>query len=270
MSLATDMEAKSREYKDKALQQLLDELDNEFVKFGEKTNVYIRRGMENSLFEKVFRYTSLVNLLHMLEGGMYVSTRGAFSDHYERGEYNSEELRSIHQSGFQFGERRRQIKELLKEKMSISSSFNVSCWTSKEDSFTMWKAYTYGQIGVCIESTVESLISSISISEGTRIYVSPMEYSKEKNRIKAIDILYSKTENYSDEHEIRVYFLLNDQQEYEKPQPISVKVNPRVLIQSITFSPFLAPQICSLIANQLIAEHDYLAPIINKSEAMEY
>ena len=147
----------------------------------------------------IYRYTSFTNLLSMLEGRLYLSPRLAFSDRREQGEYTSEYIKVCYKTTLD--RNRPKFYQKVQDKFLLSTYFNVSCWAMEDkESFPMWKAYKGDEISVRIKTDIHSLLTSIKDSN-VRLYCGPMNYGEEENRIEMRDILFKKTEEYSDEKE---------------------------------------------------------------------
>lgn len=216
--------------------EYIKELDNSFYNFylDPQIKINLKDIKEDA---KIYRYTSFTNLLSMLEGRLYLSPRLAFSDRREQGEYTSEYIKGCYK--ITLDRNRQKFYKKVQDKFLLSTYFNVSCWTMEDkESFPMWKAYKGEEISVRIKTDIHSLLTSIKDSN-VYLYCGPMNYGKEENRIKMRDILFKKTEEYSDEKEFRIYAIKDEYNMSTSPSPMLLSIKPEELIHEIYFSPFI-------------------------------
>lgn len=229
-------------------------------------NVYISR--ETPLY----RYTSLSNLLQILEGTIYFSTRKAFSDRREQGEYQSPLLKLTHSNNILLG-RRNDFYQIKNDAFKQSEDFFVSCWSlTSEESFPMWRAYTRDRYGVRLGSTLGNILDSINFSNCHRAYISPVTYGEEKSLNSPMDILFYKTNGYNIENEVRIYAIVNKGSNNQMSQMLGYEfsLNPKLLLKEFSFSPFLSPREQCMIANVLFSRYEWLQEIVTPSSIMEY
>ena len=97
-----------------------------------------------------------------------------------------------------------------------------------------------------------------------------MNYGEEEDRIEMRDILFKKTEEYSDEKEYRIYAIKEEYDLSARPSPMLLSINPEELIHEIYFSPFIhrgkIPDLCNL----LIHKHPFIESKLNYSDLIEY
>ena len=243
------------------------ELDDSFSDFGVDLQIKINlKAIKEDT--KIYRYTSFTNLLSMLEGRLYLSPRLAFSDRKEHGEYTSEYIKVCYKDTID--RNRQKFYDKVKDKFLLSTYFNVSCWTMEDkESFPMWKAYKGEEISVRIKTDIHSLLTSIKDSN-VYLYCGPMNYGEEENRIKMRDILFKKTEEYSDEKEFRIYAIKEEYNMSTSPSPMLLSINPEELIHEIYFSPFIHHDKVSDLCDLLIAKYPFIGDRLNHSDLIEY
>ena len=221
----------------------------------------------------IFRYTSLLSLLQILEGSIHFSTRKAFSDRREQGEYKDPILKLEHTENILLGKRNNFIHSKNKA-FRLSETFFVSCWSlSPEESYPMWRAYTFDRYGIRIEATLGSIIDSINFSNCQRVYISPIAYGEEKDLISPMDILFYKTNGYSIENEVRIYAIANNNCSDSQKTHIfghDFSLDPSTFLKGFSFSPFLNPSEQCRIASLLFSRYEWLQEIITSSCIMEY
>ena len=246
--------------------KILDELSPYFLPYQAKRNVMILR---STPFQgNIYRYTSFTNLLSILEGRLYLSPRLAFSDRREQGEYTSEYIKVCYKTIL---DRNRQMfYQKVQDKFLLSTYFNVSCWTMEDkESFPMWKAYKGDEISVRIKTDIHSLLTSIKDSN-VYLYCGPMNYGEEENRIEMRDILFKKTEEYSDEKEYRIYAIKEEYDLSANPTSMLLSIDPKELIHEIYFSPFVHRSKILDLCNLLAHKYPFIESKLNYSDLIEY
>ena len=243
-----------------------DELSHYCIPHQTKRNTWVLR---DAPFQgNIYRYTSFTNLLSILEGRLYLSPRLAFSDRREQGEYTSEYIKVCYKSTIDRNRQKFRIK--VQEKFKLSTYFNVSCWTMEDkESFPMWKAYKGDEISVRVKTDIHSLLTSIKDSN-VHLYCGAMNYGEEENRIDMRDILFKKTEEYSDEKEFRLYAIKEKYDLITDPSPMLLSINPEELIHEIYFSPFVQRSKISDLCDLLIHKYPFIASKLNYSDLIEY
>lgn len=246
--------------------KILDELSPYFLPYQAKRNAMILR---STPFQgSIYRYTSFTNLLSMLEGRLYLSPRLAFSDRREQGEYTSEYIKVCYKTTLD--RNRQKFRENVQKKFLRSTYFNVSCWTMEDkESFPMWKAYKGDEISVRIKTDIHSLLTSIKDSN-VRLYCGPMNYGEEEDRIEMRDILFRKTEEYSDEKEYRIYAIKEEYNLTTSPSPMLLSINPEEMIHEIYFSPFIHRSKILDLCDLLTHRYPFIESKLNYSDLIEY
>lgn len=248
------------------IHRILDELSPYFLQYQAKRNVMILR---STPFQgNIYRYTSFTNLLSILEGRLYLSPRLAFSDRREQGEYTSEHIKVCYKTILD--RNRQKFYQKVQDKFLLSTYFNVSCWTMEDkESFPMWKAYKGDEISVRIKTDIHSLLTSIKDSN-VYLYCGPMNYGEEENRIEMRDILFKKTEEYSDEKEYRIYAIKEEYNLTTSPSPMLLSIDPEELIHEIYFSPFVHRSKILDLCNLLAPKYHFIESKLNYSDLIEY
>ena len=248
------------------IHRILDELSPYFLPYQAKRNVMILR---STAFQgSIYRYTSFTNLLGMLEGRLYLSPRLAFSDRREQGEYTSEYIKVCYKNTVD--KNRQKFRQKVIDNFRLSTYFNISCWTMEDkESFPMWKAYKGDEISVRVKTDIHSLLASIKDTD-INLYCGPMNYGEEEDRIEMRDILFKKTEEYSDEKEYRIYAIKEEYDLSASPSPMLLSINPEELIHEIYFSPFIHRSKISDLCNLLIHKYPFIKSKLNYSDLIEY
>ena len=247
--------------------EYIKELDNSFYNFylDPQIKINLKDIKEDA---KIYRYTSLTNLLSILDGKFYLSPRLAFSDRKEHGEYTSEYIKVCYKDTID--RNRNRFHQKVAEKFKLSTHFNVSCWTMGDiESFPMWKAYKGDEISVRIKTDIQSLLTSIK-SHNFNLYCGPMHYGEEANRITMYDILFKKTKEYSEEKEFRLYAIKDEYDLNVQPIPLVMSVDPDELIKEVYFSPFIHHDKVSDLCDLLIAKHPFISDRLSHSDLIEF
>lgn len=238
--------------------------------FLQEENVFIKEGL--SLKTKIFRYTSFDNLQKILEDKKFrLSNRNTFSDRREKGEFYDSKLHFYRFSvaGEQADEKT--LKEWGYKNAQIRKACELptSCWTTKKDEdFLLWKAYTEGETGVRIETTIEKLIGSLQNLSQLALYCAKMEYGKEKPFYEVMESMFFKTHFYRSEEEFRLYVIDNNRD--KKDNAIFLDVKPQEMIEKIILSPFLSVESAKIKNEMLQEKYKFLKDKISISSIMEY
>ena len=142
----------------------------------------------------------------------YVSTKKQFSDCYDAGKKMPLKdilINFLTVCGEKQTNPKRYTSTELYEMFKKSQNYLASCWTLSNDNILMWQAYTHGNCGICVESTVGNVIASID-SDSIKPYLiccSPMYYDGYYSLTEVEEILFKKLNQYRGEDEIRFYFL---------------------------------------------------------------
>ena len=243
-----------------------DELSHYCIPYQTKSNTWVLRNAPCQ--GNIYRYTSFTNLLSILEGRLYLSPRLAFSDRRELGEYTSEYIKVCYKNIVD--KNRKKFRQKVIDNFRLSTYFNVSCWTMEcKESFPMWKAYKGDEISVRIKTDIHSLLASIKDAD-INLYCGPMNYGEEEDRIEMRDILFKKTEEYSDEKEYRIYVIKEEYDLSASPSPMLLSINPEELIHEIYFSPFVHRSKILDLCNILAHKYPFIESKLNYSDLIEY
>ncbi|WP_251621986.1 hypothetical protein [Odoribacter lunatus] len=228
----------------------------------EGKNILINQNL--SYDTKIYRIISFIDLIRILEGRLRLTKRGSFSDCHERGEYVAEEIKVSQKETL--GRERIELVRKKKKRFETSMQLYASCWTlEKKEIFPMWRAYAIDKFSVRIQTTIGDLLSSIRLESSQKMFCSPMVYGEEKNRTKAFDILFYKTEEYKIENEFRLYLSADSCSEI-----FYLPINWEACIEDIMFSPFIEPDIANYIASCLLLKHPSLQFKLSPSQIIEY
>lgn len=178
------------------------------------------------------------SLLQILNGKFFVARKETFSDYFDA----IKSIPLVARFGFSsFGERISKEKYEQNEKrineIKESARWLTSCWTETYNNILMWQAYTKGSCGVCIESTVNDFVESIK-SDCEKVLYGKINYGCYSPIMKAEEYAFNKFPLYRDEREIRFYFIEGNEDKYRNSHKL-FDIEPKKLIKSITFSPFI-------------------------------
>ena len=148
--------------------------------------------------------------------------------------------------------------ENLKRKLSYRDIVDcpISCWTKTErESYLMWKSYA-GDTGVRIKSSIHNLIASLQLDlekDGNdKVYCGSMNYCP--NLLPSNDEekqFFSKDDVYTEEDELRFYFILSDDSNRKGTTHRLVPIDPKVIIDEILLSPFLCKEAANKLARMI-------------------
>lgn len=117
-----------------------------------------------------------------------------------------------------------------------SKEWFTSCWTKKtKEDILMWKTYT-SKCGVRIKSSIHNFIASINVSENFFPICGAISYDGYSSS-SFWGCAFSKDVYYENEQEIRFYFL--SEETTLNKRFINLKVDPTVMIDEVTISPFV-------------------------------
>lgn len=236
--------------------------ENDFSIYGDSNILINMRDIASDT--KIYRIISLKDLINILKGKLRLTRRDSFSDCHERGQYITEEIKCSQKETLD--RRRSNLVRIKRERLEVSMHLYASCWTLEDkEIFPMWRAYAADKFSVRIQTTVEHLLTSLSLNSSQRIFCSKMRYSEEIDRIKAFDILFHKTEEYEVENEFRLYLSTDCCSD--------IFYLPLVLgtfIDGITFSPFIEPDLANFMASYLVSINPTLRFKFSTSNIIEY
>lgn len=139
---------------------------------------------------------------------------------------------------------------------------DVCCWHKNEqESMAMWKIYGAGTNAVCIETTVQSLIDSVRVIDGSKLYLSDVDYiDHEVDTFKCwhpLSPYLHKSKFYAFEQEIRLikYQPLSDIRSCRVDLGSYLNVDLNGLIKVVRVSPEAPEWFFNLIND--IVKHRY-------------
>lgn len=231
-----------------------------------KDGIYVRK--DTNIDMPIFRYIPLEYLLEMLSSNqMYIPNIQSFSDKREIGQLATlnEVINTLSECPS-----RNDIKRVREQKECINlipAQF-ASCWTTDgpTENYCMWKSHQNKPYVCRIQSSIENILSSIQDQKHI-ILVSPVKYEKiDKPHIRYVSDLFRKVDFYRDEQELRFLFLKME----GDGDHINIGINPQRLISEIILSPFAAPNIRSMIREELVQKYTYLKDKVKFSNLIEY
>lgn len=118
----------------------------------------------------------------------------------------------------------KEIFHQLFASMRITLSSFIQCWTTKEESDTMWRAYSYNNRAIKVETTIGKLKNTFEVFIFDDIsYLS--EAKIRENKYYDCNTLFHKRKAFSHEEEIRFEISDNDIKNFETPKEIDEEVN---------------------------------------------
>lgn len=223
---------------------------------------------------KIYRYMDFDCFLQILDKKFYISAKKHFSDCYDAG--TKVPLKDIFKNFVNVCEGKSVVLknytsiELI-EMFKKSQNYLTSCWTLNKDDILMWQAYTHGNCGICIESTVGNVIAALDPNaiKPYLICCSPMYYNGYSSLQEVEGILFQKQNQYKGEKEVRFYFLngiFNDESvNYDKNYAV-FDIDSDVLIDEVILSPFMRGNSAQVLKHKLEESNPYLEGRIYKSE----
>lgn len=223
---------------------------------------------------KIYRYMDFDCFLQIMDKKFYVSAKKQFSDCYDAG--TKVPLREMFKNfvkvcgGKEEAQKNYTSIELM-EMFKKSQNYLASCWTLNKDDILMWQAYTHGNCGICIESSVGNVIAALD-SNAVKSYLiccSPMYYDGYSNLKDVEEILFLKQNQYKGEKEVRFYFLkdkYNGESANSDINYVMFNINPEVLIDKVLLSPFMRGNSAQVLKSKLEKCYPCLERCINKSE----
>ena len=224
----------------------------DFYKLDPEHDVFVQKGLD--IETKIYRYTSLDTLLHILSRSeYYVSKRICFTDKNEQGSFRN--LKYAFDRGPVGGDAldycKAYQKYLQEQKVEVIQSF-VSCWTEREkECYLMWKSYASKGIGVRIETTVGQLLKSLQ-DNPVKIFCARVDYKPEGYKDTWFKRMFVKKEEYEQEQEIRIC-LRPENAEQRCCNGLPFKLT-KPFITSVVLSPFLS-----------VLEQKFLLESLNKN-----
>ncbi|MDX2005618.1 MAG: DUF2971 domain-containing protein [Meiothermus sp.] len=169
-------------------------------------------------------------------------------------------------------------RSLFEYYLAVSESFAkarlnmfISCWqVSDYESESMWKAYTPGDQGVCIESDFLSLKASLiskfypPISAGLVKYVDFETEEIDSNNPHSV--VSTKRKEFESDKELRAILFqpqFGNKSPFEIPRGIQVTVDTRKLIHRVIVNPYANESTLNTL-KQICEKHGLTAPVQSK------
>ncbi len=225
-----------------------------------------------SLDTKIYRYMRLDHMMDMLlRSQLYVSNRRYFTDIKD---WNGEE-KWIPQPNMLFrpvfipSYRDKKWVREAEEKKNYAMRLCVLCWTldelnngSVDENFLMWKAYKSCDLMCRVGTTIDKFIHNIQ--PPCDVVISDVSYGTNHSGAYPDRLTFNKSIYYSAEKEVRAAFL-------DTSSHLEVKIKDMDdFIESITLSPFLHPNIESMMMRMLKNSFPRYESRLHQSKLMEY
>ncbi len=215
---------------------------------------------------KIYRYMNFDSFLQILDKSFYVSMKRQFFDCYDAG--TKVPLKEVFRNfmkvcgGKEIGNRKYTPSELI-GMFKKMQNYLASCWTLSKDDILMWQAYTHGNCGICIESTVGGFIAALDPNaiKSYLICCSPMYYDGYSNLTDVEEILFRKQNQYKGEKEIRFYFLngkITSPLEMNDINHVVLGIDSDALIEKVLLSPFMRGNSAQVLKSKLEECYPYL------------
>jgi len=247
--------------------------EEDYVRLMDK--IYVHKSID--LKKKIYHYLPLEYLLPILENNKFrISNRRNFTDLSEKGQKG--DIKKCFRMCYSSPDNKEREINLIREnelseKIRISYSICVSCWTydthiveglgnEVDENFLMWKAYTGGITGVRIETTIDDFLNSIKETP-CYILVRNVEYKKESFTNTVEESIFNKTIYYSKEQELRICALCS-------ADKLCLDVDVSKMIHGICLSPFISNTYADFIKRSLEKKYEFLQEKIKKSRLLEY
>lgn len=258
---------------------------HDVIEGGDCKGVYLHNSITEEIahHKPIYRYYAFQYLIELLEKKqLFVPSRQKFSDLRE---HSDSYCRSIDEIVRRFNivpnHRQKKSMRLWRELAMQIWNQPISCWTfdshtndggvETNENYLLWKCHADKQLVCRIESTIADFANSIVLLNHD-IIASSIDYvDVERFRIyNPVNEVFEKPSFYVHEDEFRFVVLHNEESYYSKTDNILLDVNPFKLINKITLSPFVSPEIEKLMQERLLmAMGDNVIPV-KKSMLMEY
>ena len=226
--------------------------EKDFYQLDQEHDVFVQKGLD--IETKIYRYTSLDTLLHILSRSeYYISKRILFTDKNERGVFRNLKY-GFDKSpvGGNAPDYCEAYQEYVREQKNAAMQSFVTCWTEKEtECYLMWKSYASNGVGVRIETTIDQLLKSLQ-SNPVKICCTRVDYKPEGYKDTWFKKVFVKKPEYEQEQEVRICVCPNRNNQIYCDR-LMLKVNTP-FITSVTLSPFLS-----------VLEQKFLVESLNKS-----
>lgn len=216
---------------------------------------YLLKGWEDNV--SIYQYMDLDYLISLLESKQYFVNRKCHFEDKGESVLPPKSLFGLNSFGVQLNKDEiTKMTQEISEKLNRyreSSSWLTSCWTKDNtESLLMWKNYTT-KIGVRIKSRIKDVIASIDTDKYT-IVCGHMAYDGYTSKPYE-ECLFSKEPYFKDEHEVRFYFIPNNES-MNSIKGENISVLPDIMIDEITLSPYIKEIAAVKIAELLRREYD--------------
>lgn len=140
---------------------------------------------------------------------------------------------------------------------AVSHWVDVSCWhtdAGDAESMAMWKIYGAGTAAVCVQSTLESVVSAMRYPDSMDLHAGVVSYLDYQNDYVGSDdpkqVFFQKSRHYEFEKELRIIMYPSrtvDPRTSRAEAGSKVAVNAKQMIQSVLISPAASPWFRDLI-----------------------
>ncbi len=254
-----------------SIEDLWDSAADSIIKQWDKHDIYFRQiDPSISLDTQIYRYIKIEYLFDLIDRGvLYIPNRKNFTDLRDKiGIEKRFESLVLQLESVPSHKCKKDAEELMAYK-KFAFDICVSCWTLDSrrksgcnESFLMWRAYQHNGDICRIGTTIGHLIDSIK-SMPCDLAISDVSYN-ERNAFVCDRFIFNKSPYYDDEQELRIAALIH------KVPFIEIPIDPYILIDEITLSPFLIPRIENIYKSMLEKTYPNLKDKIQKSHIMEY
>lgn len=229
---------------------------------------------EMQLSTIMYRYIDLDRLFPILDGKFLFPRKGMFYDAYDAGtkmHFNTiARIRPIDPNRKEYPrDKIDDNNELLQKNIKRSQVLLTSCWSALGDSYLFWKAYTSGNMGVCIETKVEDFIYSFE-TFGERVpLLGKIHYCGYGYSMAFIDYLFRKIRAFENENEYRIYLFPDGFEEIKADKSLLkegedgskgcwFEINPEKMINRLFLSPFMRNGAAGHIKQMLTDKYPFL------------
>lgn len=213
----------------------------------------------------LFRYFDLKGLIALLGGNFYVRKRNLFDDKFESQPYaKKHRLRffDIGSNNITSSKRRIRLTTIHKYLTERAGTLLTSCWTNKQDEdYLMWKCYTSNKYGAMIKASIHNIAASFG-NPIPHIICAKIHYGIPQEYESIYHGLFTKQHYFESEHEVRFYI---DSPKQLNEHGACFKINPEIMIDSITLSPFLSSEEYQFISHALVNKFPISKSKIHKS-----
>ena len=144
-----------------------------------------------------------------------------------------------------------------------SAFWFTSCWTKDQtESLLMWKNYTT-KMGARIKSNIDNFVASIN-TDRFKIVCGHISYDGYTSK-PFDECIFSKENYYKEEHEVRFYFIPNDESD-KSYRGEFISVLPEIMIDEVTLSPYINRTASKKIADLLKRDYNLNSVKLSKIE----